>query len=55
VHLDDPLTEVYVDLDQEHMFVKVTGSGFGGPGTIGPSWHGPFCIDLIKKAEESDS
>lgn len=42
--VDGPLTEVYVDAVKDLMFVKVTGSGFGGPGTVGPTWYGPLHI-----------
>lgn len=42
---DGPLTEIYVDPVRAHMFIKVTGSGFGGPERVGPTWYGPLPID----------
>jgi len=47
--VDGPLVEAFVEPGKNRVFVKVTGSGFGGPDTMIPTWHGPISVDFKEK------
>lgn len=47
--VDGNMVEAYVDPKKDRMFVKITGAGMGGPGTVGPYWYGPLAAGLKEK------
>lgn len=44
--VDGPKVEALLNAKTGKFFVKVTGSGFGGPQHIGPFYYGPNTVDL---------
>lgn len=43
--VDGARRDAFIDAKKNSFYLKVTGSGFGGPQTVGPFWYGPFSLE----------
>ena len=43
--IDGDMVGLAIDAANSQFYVKVTGSGFGAPESVGPFWYGPFSLD----------
>jgi hypothetical protein len=43
--IDGDQAEVLVNTDESWFYVRITGSGFAGPDTVGPFYYGPYEVE----------
>lgn len=53
--VDGPREDAYFDAKKNEFYLKVTGSGMGGPDTIGPYWFGPIAVSEDSNKQVSDA